>query len=306
MMSDERRTSRSTNGDTGAPASRLARLTKDADVQQLGSFVGLTFVVSWAFWIPSAAMFGQAASAGSPFDSPLFVAFQTAGAAGPSVAAWWLLRRHEGQEAANRIVERYKRWKVGVRWYVVALLLVPSIQLLVLAGDALIGTDPIAGPGTPLGDMLADLGVAGAIAVFPLSLLGQLPSSPLLEEFGWRGYALPRMQERFDALTSSLLLGLVWGSWHLPLVLAYGEQPAPYMVQIVALTVLLTWVYNNTNGSMLLALIFHASMNASLVPLTGSIGPWPLALTSAAAAAAVTATVGRENLSRATRRFSER
>lgn len=184
----------------------------------LAMFVGLTFAITWLLWIPGVVVFGDRLSAASPFQVPGFVVLQTLGAAGPSIAAWIVLRRSEGRQAIRRIGDRYRRWRVGLRWYVVAALLVPAMQLGVLAGDALIGDDAVVSAASPLGQMLGDLGVAGLLAVFPLILLSNVFSSPLLEEFGWRGFALPRLQRRYSALTSSVLLGVVWGVWHLPLM----------------------------------------------------------------------------------------
>ena len=150
--------------------------------------------------------------------------------------------------------------------------------------------------------MLADIGYLGAIAVFPVMIIAQLPSSPLLEEFGWRGFALPKLQEHFSALTSSLLLGLLWGLWHLPLTLAYGDPVFPFLLKITAISVLITWVFNNTRGSMLLAMLCHASLNASIVPLSTEAGRWPSVLLVTAVAAAVVAFTGGQNLARK-RRF---
>lgn len=122
-------------------------------------------------------------------------------------------------------------------------------------------------PGAPLGEMLGDLGVRGVALVFPLLILGQLPSSPLLEEFGWRGLMLPMLQGRWNALASSVVLGLVWGLWHLPLMVAYGDPIVLYLLLIVPHTVLMTWVVNSARGSMLLAMLFHAGLSTALTTL---------------------------------------
>jgi membrane protease YdiL (CAAX protease family) len=122
-------------------------------------------------------------------------------------------------------------------------------------------------PGSPLGKLLADLGVGGWALVFPLLVLGWLPSSALLEEFGWRGLALPLLQGRWNALASSVLLRLVWGPWHLPLMVADGDPPVPYLLLIVPHTVLMTWVVDSTRGSMLLAMLFHAGLATALTTL---------------------------------------
>lgn len=96
-------------------------------------------------------------------------------------------------------------------------------------------------------------------------------AGPLQEEFGWRGYALPRLQSRFDALTSSIVLGFFWWLWHLPAVFIPGRFMTDDLVVFSALSVaitltaiLFTWIYNNTNGSVLAAILAHASMNWSI------------------------------------------
>src|SRR5215472_15440508 len=91
------------------------------------------------------------------------------------------------------------------------------------------------------------------------------PSSSLDEELGWRGFALPRMQARRPAFAASLLLGLLWGLWHLPLMMARGLplttagliQLAFFILLVTAWAVLFTWVYNNTNGSLFLMVLMH-------------------------------------------------
>ena len=259
-------------------------------------FFVATFGLTWAFWVPAALIFGDRLVDKSPFSMPMLAVLQTLGAAGPSLVAYWMLRRSGGHEAVRPIIRRYKLWRVSVRWYLVAALLVPGIQLAgLLAGAVLRGSHPV-DPSSPLGEMLADIGYLGAVAVFPLIIIAQLPSSPLLEEFGWRGFALPRLQEHYSALTSSVILGLLWGLWHLPLTLAYGDPVIPFLLKITAISVLITWIFNNTRGSMLLAMLCHASLNASIVPLSTDAGRWPRVLLAIAVAATVVALTGGQNL----------
>jgi membrane protease YdiL (CAAX protease family) len=126
------------------------------------------------------------------------------------------------------------------------------------------------------------------------------------EEIGWRGYALPRLQAIQSALGASLILGLLWGLWHLPLYLTRGHPLSEtffgwYLLDIVADAILFTWVYNNTRGSLLLALLFHTSIAvtglfltpAETTPLLGIALKW-------AVVAIVVATAGPAYLSRKT------
>ncbi|HEY8599061.1 MAG TPA: CPBP family intramembrane glutamic endopeptidase, partial [Thermomicrobiales bacterium] len=89
----------------------------------------------------------------------------------------------------------------------------------------------------------------------------------LTEETAWRGFALPRLQARFNALSASLILGLIWALWHLPLFFlantGQSKMPFPgFVLDVVAVTIVMTWVYNHTRGSVLLAALFHAAFNA--------------------------------------------
>ena len=82
---------------------------------------------------------------------------------------------------------------------------------------------------------------------------------------GWRGYVLPRLQTKYSALVSSLILGLIWGLWHYPKFLAPGNTTsfALFMLDTTAKAILYTWLYNNTNGSLLLVTLFHAASNVA-------------------------------------------
>ncbi|MEM2109411.1 MAG: CPBP family intramembrane glutamic endopeptidase [Candidatus Odinarchaeota archaeon] len=99
-----------------------------------------------------------------------------------------------------------------------------------------------------------------------------LSRRPLQEEFGWRGYALPRFQAKYSALISSVVLGIIWAVWHFPLNFMYWLGP-PYelglsmflstVILFIFVSILFTWIYNNTGGSILAALIFHTMLNLS-------------------------------------------
>jgi membrane protease YdiL (CAAX protease family) len=85
------------------------------------------------------------------------------------------------------------------------------------------------------------------------------------EELGWRGYVLPRLQVRYSALVSSLIVGVIWAIWHIPTFLAPGNTSplALFMVKIITESVLYTWLYNNTRGSLLLVTLFHTAGNTA-------------------------------------------
>lgn len=265
---------------------------------QTAAFFVLTFAFTWAFWIPSAVMFAGAADPGSLIASPLFVAMQTLGAAGPTIVALGLTSTLQGKEGLGALLRRFKPTRQLAGWYVVAALLAPALTLVAMTLDALAFGRPLVHPESGFAEMAAEMGWVVAGALLPLVLVSQLFSSPLLEEAGWRGFALPRMQDRRSALVASLALGIVWGSWHLPLVFAYGDPFAPYLAGIVAYTVLMTWVFNSCDGNLFSMLVFHASLNLSLNVLLPLGAGWTPALVAWGAVVVVAFRYGPTNLSR--------
>jgi len=135
------------------------------------------------------------------------------------------------------------------------------------------------------------------------------------EELAWRGFALPRLQAKYNALTSSLILGVLWAVFHLPLFFTVtgssqaGWSFSNFLVTTVALTVLYTWMYNNTRGSVLMAYLFHAAANTwtqvfSIDHANGSLN-WFVAGLILLAAMSVIVVSGAENLSRKNHRITE-
>ena len=195
-------------------------------------FFVLAYVFSWWPW-PLYA-FGL-----SP--SPI-IAF------GPFLAAILVLALTTGKGGVVTLLRRMVRWRVRPVWYAVALLLPVAIS----GGAALLNV-VVLGASAP---SPAELGAwSGLVPTFFLLLL--VPGTGgAWEEPGWRGYALPKLQGGHSALLASLILGVLWAFWHLPLMVI-GQIHLSDPVYIVAWTVVLTWVFNNTNGSVLIAMLMH-------------------------------------------------
>ena len=199
-------------------------------------FFVLAYVFSWWPW-PLYA-FGL-----SP--SPI-IAF------GPFLAAILVLALTTGKGGVVTLLRRMVRWRVRPVWYAVALLLPVAIS----GGAALLNV-VVLGASAP---SPAELGAwSGLVPTFFLQLL--VPGiGGAWEEPGWRGYALPKLQGGHSALLASLILGVVWAFWHLPLMVI-GQIHLSDPVFIVAWTVVFTWVFNNTNGSVLIAMLMHNMHN---------------------------------------------
>jgi len=166
-----------------------------------------------------------------------------------------------GKDGVVALLKRYVQWRVGWKWYLAAFLLAPSlIVLAVYINAALVGVPP------DFSTVMAHK-IFGESAYLPLFILPfflvDLISNG--EEIGWRGYVLPRLQAKYSALTSTLILGAIWGFWHLPKYLSHWNTVsfAWFMVHTMAYAVMLTWLYNNTKGSLLLVAISHASSNTA-------------------------------------------
>lgn len=263
----------------------------------LWTFIAGVFVLGWVFWIPSAIMFGSAIDPLHVYATPLFVVLQTIGAASPSIVAYFVIKRFYGKDRVQEIVARYKVWRLPLKWYLAAACLAPALSGLSILVYVLVGGVLEIPPDSPV----AEIGIAGFILLLPVMFAGQLISSPLLEELGWRGFLLPYLQERMSAWDSSIALGFIWGVWHLPLTIAYGESILSMLPLIVAHSVLMTWVFNNTGGSMWMMLIMHGSYNVALTILDFGQSEWIEVILAWLVVGVVTAMQGREHLGRIAR-----
>jgi membrane protease YdiL (CAAX protease family) len=228
-------------------------------------FILVAFGWSWLFWIP-VALIARGLSVPAGLESFLNSPFNPA-AWGPLIAALLVIFLEEGKDGVKKLLKRGLDFRFGRAWYLVVFLLFP-----VLIGGALL-LAVLTGEPTPELTALANPITIPIAFVYILFLGG-----PLQEEFGWRGYALERFQEKWNALVSSIVVGLVWGAWHLPLFFMprqefYYQRPIwGLMLSVTLLSFLFTWLYNNTRGSILAALLFHTMFNLShyLFPTLGS------------------------------------
>jgi uncharacterized protein len=178
----------------------------------------------------------------------------------PSAVAIVLTPIVLGRGSLRKLLGRLLIWRVNPLWYLVVVLGPVALAGSVVALNTLLG-----GPPLSLGMSLLSAAIFLGFSIFPGSAMG--------EEIGWRGYALPRLQAGRSALGASLILGVLWGLWHLPLWLTGepGRTPilyAAFVVSTISLSVILTWVYNSTGGSLLMVVLLHATVN---LPLTLSI-----------------------------------
>jgi membrane protease YdiL (CAAX protease family) len=183
------------------------------------------------------------------------------GGVGPSLAAFLLVARDRGRRGVCSLLRRAVALRIGV-WYMPALALLPALVILAHLLDVALG-----------GRFPAKEILSTPWMIVPLFLV--LVVMQASEEFGWRGYALDRLQTRQSALVASLFLGVVWAIWHLPMFTVAGfaqfEHGVPYAqfaVTLIAVSVLITWMQNGTSGSLVPAFCCHAMVN-----LTGEVLP---------------------------------
>jgi len=176
-----------------------------------------------------------------------------------------------GKEGVVSLLKRYLQWRVNWKWYLAAFLLEPFLIVLGVYANAL-----ATGVAPDFSKIMAYklFGASAALPLFvlPFFLIDFIANG---EEIGWRGYVLPRLQAKYSALTSTLILGVVWGFWHLPKFLTHFSLSsfAWFMGHTVAVAFLYTWLYNGTKGSLLMVTLFHASSNTAgiFVPMANTV-----------------------------------
>jgi membrane protease YdiL (CAAX protease family) len=236
----------------------MAYAAKEPGVQKPGvrpsTFFALTFALSWAIWIP--LNLSQSKLVPWHLSEGLIAIVRLVGVLMPATAALLLAVRARGRAGASELLGRLAIWRVGWQWWLAAALVQPGLAaVLGLLYNALGGQPPIA-PAAPLS--------LAALAVQAFFLL----IATLGEEIGWRGVALPALQQRYGPAAASLVLGLVWATWHLPFWILLGTlqtRGAGYLalnyLLIVPTSVYITWFYNHGRGSLLLPVAYHLGFN---------------------------------------------
>jgi len=251
---------------------------------------------SWLMWLPAALLTISV-------DSTAGMALSFLGLLGPplsGIVCTYLTRDKAGRrDYWLRIIDARR---IRASWYPLVFLTAPILTALAVLLDILAG-----GTGGTWEEATAGLQSA-PLTILPF-ILGLFFLGPFFEEFGWRGYVLERLQERWSALTSSLVLGVVWALWHLPLFFIrdtyqYGLGAGSvefwfFMAGIIPVTVFYTWIFNNNHRSTLSAILFHFMVNLTgeLFALTGRAETFLLALWFVAAAV-VTGVYGMRSLTR--------
>ena len=226
---------------------------------QLAAYFGLTFAISWAIWL------GLILSS-LHIQTLMGAVLNVVAIAGPSIAAI-VLATVLGRGELRRLLAGFSLSRLSLRWTVIALVL----PLAMMVGAIAVSGAAFGALRPAVSFSLAGVVLAEFVRVLFLG-------GPVEEELRWRGFALPRLQQHRNALDASILLGLVWGLWHLPLyfvlgtgqseMLTAGASPAfaigGFLGWTIGLSVLFTWLFNQTGGSLIVVILFHAAVNLTV------------------------------------------
>ncbi|EQB62861.1 MAG: CAAX protease self-immunity [candidate division Zixibacteria bacterium RBG-1] len=217
-------------------------------------FFLLAYFISWVIWAPLWLPYFNITSL------PVLPFHHAFGSIGPLLAAFIILWFEKGKSGVKQLVGRMFRWRVKPVWYAIAL-----VGPFLLFGIALLINYFLTGEFRYQG-----IGVSKEFPQFGfLAFLAyNIATFGYGEETGWRGYALPKLQNRFKALWASMILTVGWALWHVPLFLyrpGYTEMGFQdilgWFISLLVGSILLTWLFNSTRGSILIAALFHATID---------------------------------------------
>jgi len=231
----------------------------------IAMFLAIAFIWTWALM---AVILSSFPIGTNPTEiAPIFLILILIGGFGPSVAGFIVTRIYYGKGSVWALLGKLKRWRVNIGWYGIALLMIPILAVITLLIGSAFGIP------FPTSEQIFNVLLIGFI--WPLL-------AALGEEFGWRGFALPKLQERYNALVTSVIIGLFWGLWHLPMdifgtgnygVLFFPNFILVHVISVTVLATLMTWIYNNTEESMLMMILFHYGITFSaIIILPGGLG----------------------------------
>jgi len=266
------------------------------------AYFTLTFIISWGCVIILSAPYGMPTTS-EQFEN-LWATVVLPYFLGPCLAGILLTGLVYGRAGLRELLSRLLRWRVGARWYAVALLTAPLLVTPILLAFSLIS--PIFLPSI--------LTAADGVSLILSSIVTGLIFGGLMEELGWTGFAVPTLRRRYGVFATGLIVGVLWGVWHFPpkILISRALGLSPFLavdlftavLNLTAWRILMVWVYDRT-GSLLVTMLMHASLTSStLLILAPSATGAPLLtynLVAAAAAwvvVAAVAVVNRGHLSR--------
>lgn len=215
--------------------------------------LALMFLYTWTIDLSNSGVL--------PFKVPFAVALTVGwGFIFVSLFMTWLTL---GKDEMVKLFKRFFIWHVNWKWYLVAFLLLPALQFASVLLTSWLTRVPVDYSHPMIRDVVP-LDAPLLVLVIPWILFEILTNG---EEMGWRGYILPRLQAKYNALAASLIVGVIWSVWHLPKFygtgISGGRSFIWFTVFCMAAAVLYTWLYNNSRGSLLLVTLFHASGNTA-------------------------------------------
>jgi CAAX protease family protein len=263
---------------TTSPSATSSPLKRLISGHPLMAYFVIAFVGSWASLLPIALSRGVNGLGLLPYKLP-DIAFYIMGIlftfAGPALASLVVTAIITGRAGVRQLLRRCVQWRVGIGWYLIAIFGFLLVYLL--------GYSVFYGVNLPL----------ALLAQSPLLLTVFLPQAVLIiltasfaEELGWRGFALPRLQQRYGPVLGTIILGTLHGLWHLPAfftpILGPFSLPgyAGFLIAAIAATFLFTWIFNHTRGSVLLATLTHGFGDAGgglvglLIPAQLVVNGW--------------------------------
>jgi membrane protease YdiL (CAAX protease family) len=269
------------------------------------AYFAITFGLTWGlgvcfFLFPAqlTAVFGKVS-----VTNPLFILAVYA----PTISAIVVTSFIDGAAGIRRLLARFLLWRIGIRWYLAILVGIPMLSVIAMLLNAAFTQAPLSIDHWyqlfllgPTGHWIADAATAGGLWSVVRVLLGSFfaDPGPLGEELGWRGFALPRLLKDRSALSAGIILGIIWGVWHLPAFLIGGTPQNSmsfplFMIGAIGISVLMTWAFKGTGGSVLATALIHWTFNTC-----SDLSRMPLAIFSVGliviAAALVVAFTGPE------------
>lgn len=231
-------------------------------VRAVRLYLLLAFGLSWAIWVPVAVLVDDLS-----IGHHVLVGVA---ATGPSLAGLLCTAREQGLAGVRGLVASLLAWRLPARWYVLA-----------IGGPLAVALISVGAHRLAVGDDVFELD-ATTVLLVPVAFVSALFVGSLQEELGWRGYALPRLLDRCTAVAAALVVGVAWALWHLPLyaIAADGQDRAPlalFLLSVVALSLIYTWLWLITNASLLIAVVLHSATNVAsallIIEAEGDLGP---------------------------------